>query len=108
MPVVHVHVQAFSSWVHLIAIRLFVESILRYGLPPAYQAAVMVPADKSEARLRQVLSTTFAGGERSNSGRVQGEALLVGWRRSKGFALLDKKPQRGCCLLGGYPAAPVP
>ena len=90
-----VHVQAFSSWVHLIAIRLFVESILRYGLPPAYQAAVMAPADKSEARLRQVLSTTFAGGERSKSGRVQGEALLVGWGRSKGCALLDKQPQRG-------------
>lgn len=26
--------QAFSSWIHICAVRLFVESILRYGLPP--------------------------------------------------------------------------
>jgi len=55
--------EAFSSWVHLIAIRLFVESILRYGLPPAYQAAVLVPADKAEAKLRAALNTAFGGGK---------------------------------------------
>lgn len=33
--------QAFSSWVHITAIRVFVESILRYGLPPAYQVGVV-------------------------------------------------------------------
>ena len=26
--------EAFSSWIHVCAVRLFVESILRYGLPP--------------------------------------------------------------------------
>lgn len=38
--------EAFSCWVHLMTIRLFVESILRYGLPPAYQAAVVIPENK--------------------------------------------------------------
>jgi V-type H+-transporting ATPase subunit C len=54
--------EVFSSWVHLVAIRLFVESILRYGLPPAYQAAVIAPQDKSTVKLRQVLNSAFGGG----------------------------------------------
>jgi V-type H+-transporting ATPase subunit C len=28
--------EVFSSWMHLVAVRLFVESILRYGLPPSF------------------------------------------------------------------------
>ena len=28
--------EVFSAWVHICAIRLFVESILRYGLPPRF------------------------------------------------------------------------
>lgn len=55
--------EVFSSWVHIVAIRLFVESILRYGLPPAYQAAVIVPQDKSTVKLRQVLNSAFGGGK---------------------------------------------
>ena len=55
--------EVFSSWVHIVAIRLFVESILRYGLPPAYQAAVIAPQDKSTAKLRQVLNSAFGGGK---------------------------------------------
>jgi hypothetical protein len=59
--------QAFSSWVHLIAIRMFVESILRYGLPPAYQAAVLIPVEKAEPRLRAALNDAFSGGEVAQS-----------------------------------------
>jgi hypothetical protein len=29
-------VQVFSSWMHFCAVRVFVESILRYGLPPSF------------------------------------------------------------------------
>ena len=28
--------QVFSAWMHLCAVRLFTESILRYGLPPSF------------------------------------------------------------------------
>jgi hypothetical protein len=52
-------VQAFSSWIHICAIRLFVESILRYGLPPKFLAALMKPNQKSTARLRKVLASLF-------------------------------------------------
>ena len=32
---------AFTSWIHLKALRTFVESVLRYGLPLRFQAAVI-------------------------------------------------------------------
>lgn len=51
--------EAFSCYVHLAVIRLFVESILRYGLPPQFQAAVVKPLPKMEARLRAVLLASF-------------------------------------------------
>jgi len=54
--------EAFVSWMHLCVVRLFVESILRYGLPPAFQAAVVKPLPKMEVRLRTALATTFGTG----------------------------------------------
>lgn len=53
--------EAYSCWVHIAAVRLFVESILRYGLPPAFQSVVMRPADKQETKLRAVLAESFGG-----------------------------------------------
>jgi hypothetical protein len=57
-----IHAQAFSCYVHLAVIRLFVESILRYGLPPQFQAAVVKPLPKMDARLRAVLLASFGTG----------------------------------------------
>ena len=51
--------QAFSAWIHVCAIRLFVESILRYGLPPRFLAVLMKPSPKGVARLRKALASTF-------------------------------------------------
>lgn len=55
--------QAFSAWIHMSMVRLFVESILRYGLPPAFQAATMRLGDKVEGRSRNIMATTFGDGE---------------------------------------------
>jgi V-type H+-transporting ATPase subunit C len=55
--------EAFSALVHLLVVRLFVESILRYGLPPAFLAAVVRPARKQEARLRAALAAAFGGAD---------------------------------------------
>lgn len=52
--------EAFSALVHVFAVRVFVESILRYGLPPCFVSAILKPANKQEKRLRQVLSQSFA------------------------------------------------
>jgi hypothetical protein len=54
--------QAFSCYMHVLVVRLFVETVLRYGLPPAFQAAVVKPADKSEAKLRSELAVAFSDG----------------------------------------------
>jgi hypothetical protein len=55
--------QAFGCYMHMSVIRLFVESILRYGLPPQFQAAVVKPLPKMEARLRTALAANFGTGE---------------------------------------------
>ena len=39
--------EAFSAWMHVKAIRIFVESVLRYGLPPCFVAPVLCPAGKN-------------------------------------------------------------
>jgi len=39
--------EAFSAWMHVKAIRIFVESVLRYGLPPCFVAPVLCPAGKT-------------------------------------------------------------
>lgn len=35
--------EVFSGWIHLKVVRTFVESVLRYGLPPAYCPCLAVP-----------------------------------------------------------------
>lgn len=55
--------EAFVAWIHIVTVRLFVEAILRYGLPPQFQAAVMAPAEKQDARLRAVLAGKFGDGK---------------------------------------------
>lgn len=47
--------EVFSSWMHFCAIRVFVESILRNGLPPSFLSAVLAPPTKSEKKVRKIL-----------------------------------------------------
>lgn len=56
--------EVFSAQMHLLTTRLFAESILRYGLPPAFQAAVVAPNGKTEKKLRGALETIFGGESR--------------------------------------------
>lgn len=51
--------EAFTAQLHLYAIRLFVESILRYGLPPSFLSVLLLPHKKAEKKLRQVLASNF-------------------------------------------------
>lgn len=68
--------EAFSCWLHLCVVRLFVESILRYGLPPQFQAVVVRPLPKMETRLRMVLASAF--GTDSEYWKDDGTAALGG------------------------------
>lgn len=51
--------EAYSGWLHIKAIRLFVESVLRFGLPTNFQAIVMLPKKGKQKRLRAVLNEQF-------------------------------------------------
>mmetsp|Transcript_5326 Transcript_5326/g.13479 ORF Transcript_5326/g.13479 Transcript_5326/m.13479 type:complete len:377 (+) Transcript_5326:111-1241(+) len=53
------YAESFRAWIHLKAIRVFVESVLRYGLPPTFQAMLIKPG-KNEAKVRKVLGTLYS------------------------------------------------
>ncbi|XP_051813195.1 V-type proton ATPase subunit C 1-B-like [Acanthochromis polyacanthus] len=51
--------EVFIAWVHLKALRVFVESVLRYGLPVNYQALLLQTDTKHSKKLREELSSLF-------------------------------------------------
>uniref|UniRef100_A0A2D4J1H6 V-type proton ATPase subunit C n=1 Tax=Micrurus lemniscatus lemniscatus TaxID=129467 RepID=A0A2D4J1H6_MICLE len=51
--------EAFVAWIHIKALRVFSESVLRYGLPVNFQAMLLQPNKKSMKRLREVLNAVF-------------------------------------------------
>ncbi|GBG67595.1 hypothetical protein CBR_g724 [Chara braunii] len=59
--------EVFSSWMHVCAVRVFAESILRYGLPPHFVPAVVSPSPKYEKKLRQILESIAAGAGNHNA-----------------------------------------
>lgn len=69
--------EVFSSWMHLCAIRLFTESILRYGLPPSFLAAVLSPSSKSEKKVRSILER-LAGGSNNSFWKAEDDVGIAG------------------------------
>ncbi|OWM70712.1 hypothetical protein CDL15_Pgr014385 [Punica granatum] len=51
--------EVFSSWMHFCAVRVFAESILRYGLPPSFLSCVLAPPTKSEKKVRLILEGAY-------------------------------------------------
>uniref|UniRef100_W5MUU8 V-type proton ATPase subunit C n=2 Tax=Lepisosteus oculatus TaxID=7918 RepID=W5MUU8_LEPOC len=47
--------EGFIAWIHIKALRVFVESVLRYGLPVNFQAMLLQPSKKTMKKLREVL-----------------------------------------------------
>ncbi|PSC71138.1 V-type proton ATPase subunit C [Micractinium conductrix] len=66
--------EAFSSWIHVCTVRLFVESILRYGLPPQFLSVLMRPNPKTTAKLRKLLAQQFGHGVGSEHFSAEGGA----------------------------------
>lgn len=52
--------EAFSAWIHVKALRIFVESVLRYGLPVNFLAVIIQPNKKSVKRLRDALNQLYS------------------------------------------------
>jgi len=51
--------EVFKAWVHLKAIRVYVESVLRFGLPARFRAVVIEPPKKSIKKLRKALDVMY-------------------------------------------------
>eukprot|EP00299_Pterocystis_sp_00344_P001206 c11040_g1_i1.p1 GENE.c11040_g1_i1~~c11040_g1_i1.p1 ORF type:complete len:400 (-),score=92.23 c11040_g1_i1:53-1204(-) len=51
--------EVFRAYVHMKIIRLFVESSLRFGVPPDFQAVLMKPTQKYEKSIRDALYNQF-------------------------------------------------
>lgn len=60
--------EAFIAWIHVKALRVFVESVLRYGLPVNFQAMLLSPQKKSQKRLREVLNHLYGHLDNSAAG----------------------------------------
>lgn len=52
--------EAFTAWIHVKALRVFVESVLRYGLPVNFHAMILDPQKKTQKRLRDVLFNLYS------------------------------------------------
>eukprot|EP00924_Labyrinthula_sp_SR-Ha-C_P011235 maker-scaffold_48-snap-gene-1.41-mRNA-1 protein AED:0.02 eAED:0.02 QI:28/1/1/1/1/1/4/892/396 len=51
--------EAFVSWMHVKAIRVFVESCLRYGIPPAFAIGLLRVKNGAERKLKKILVGKF-------------------------------------------------
>ncbi|KAA8916230.1 hypothetical protein TRICI_001627 [Trichomonascus ciferrii] len=69
-----------KAWAHLKAIRIFVESVLRYGLPPNFLTAVFqAPKNVEKAEQTLVAKFGYLGGNAFNKdkrGKLKGDADL--------------------------------
>ncbi len=52
--------EAFIAWVHVKALRVFVESVLRFGLPVNFQGMILLPQKKTTRKLRETLNSLYA------------------------------------------------
>jgi V-type H+-transporting ATPase subunit C len=60
--------ELFSAWIHVKALRVFVESVLRYGLPVNFQAMFVQPNKRSLKKLREALNQLYAHLDSGNMG----------------------------------------
>ncbi|KAG0005983.1 Vacuolar ATP synthase subunit C [Modicella reniformis] len=66
--------EVFQAWVHLKALRVFVESVLRYGLPPEFVGFTIKPKAKQEQKILDTLAVLYGhlGGSPSSKEGDQG------------------------------------
>lgn len=69
--------EAFIAWMHIKAIRVFVESILRYGLPPKFQPLLVLTTRRDDKKVRDLLGNMYKhlGAQFSSA---EGEDALLG------------------------------
>ncbi|TPX32899.1 hypothetical protein SmJEL517_g04043 [Synchytrium microbalum] len=79
--------EVYASWTHIKVLRLNVESILRYGLPPDFQAMVIKIKPKMERKIKDIM-TSFYARLAGGSGGTGGAA-----KSGKGWMGSSSQPQ---------------
>jgi len=64
---------AFIAWIHIKAIRTFVEAVLRYGLPVNYFAALVEPKKGAEKKVREKLFHLYQSYDESGMMQAVGD-----------------------------------
>lgn len=62
--------EIFAAYIHVKALRVFVESVLRYGLPVNFQAALVEPTKGSQKKLRTELHKLYIHLDGSAAGPI--------------------------------------
>ncbi|KAJ1735815.1 Vacuolar ATP synthase subunit C [Coemansia sp. Benny D160-2] len=70
-----------SAWIHIKALRVFVESILRYGIPPDFLPILVKPNLKQASKIKQQLNEFFSYLETSASASAR--ATMAGKAKPK-------------------------
>jgi len=70
--------EIFSASIHVKALRTFVESVLRYGLPVNFVAIVIHPTRKSTKRLRDILLQLFGYLDQSGTSKQEEQFDIPG------------------------------
>lgn len=68
--------EAFAILIHLKVLRAFVESVLRYGLPPHFLFFTLKPAPKAEKKTRFALLRALAAQDLDGISSVDLQAIL--------------------------------
>jgi len=66
--------EMFVAFMHLKAIRVFVESVLWYSLPPNFQVMMIQPNERKETGLRQKLADQFQGAKCSQANMTKDDS----------------------------------
>lgn len=68
----------FYAWMHIKAMRTFVESVLRYGLGGDWMAMVIAPNKGYERKLRDALENLY-GKDNPGAGKLTGDVEIAGF-----------------------------
>ena len=94
------------AWIHVKALRAFVESVLRYGLPVTFQAMLLRPQRKAAKCLQEELNKLYKHLDVSLAGTgshdVSTAVLLAEARLDLCKCTFDWLAMVELCLGGGY------
>lgn len=81
---------AFEAWIHLKALRTFVQSILRYGVPPDFTAMLIAPNSPGDnAKLRSLLAAEYSHLSAGDTADGSGETVMLSSSKVYPYVYVD-------------------